>query len=145
MNGSELILLWLVVQAAATDLTLRRIPNVLVAAGLLLALALRCTADPQWSTALDWLAGAMAGLLVFLPMYVLRGMAAGDVKLMAMVGGFTGAAGALVTAVLTALAGGALALLWLSFVPAHGPERRGMPYGVAIAFGTMAWLFWQHR
>jgi prepilin peptidase CpaA len=145
MNGSDLILLWLVVQAAATDITLRRIPNVLVASGLLLALALRCTAAPEWSTALDWLGGAMVGLLVFLPLYMLRGMAAGDVKLMAMVGSFVGAAGALATAVLTALAGGVLAMLWLVFAPAQGQERSGMPYGVAIAFGTMAWLLWQHR
>ena len=40
MSGLEIILLCLVLQAAVSDLAWRRIPNVLVAAGLLLALAI---------------------------------------------------------------------------------------------------------
>lgn len=145
LSASEMVLLWLVTQAAATDLALRKIPNVLVAAGLLLALVLRCLAEPEWSVALDCAGGAVAGLLVFLPLYLLRGMAAGDVKLMAMVGAFLGPAAALVAAMLAALCGGVLAMLWLSCGQAAERERSGMPYGLAIAFGTMAWLVWQQR
>lgn len=145
LSASEMVLLWLVTQAAATDLAQRKIPNVLVAAGLLLALVLRCLAEPKWSVALDCAGGAVAGLLVFLPLYLLRGMAAGDVKLMAMVGAFLGPAAILVAAMLAALCGGVLAILWLSCGQVAAQERRGMPYGVAIAFGTMAWLVWQQR
>jgi prepilin peptidase CpaA len=145
LSASELMLLWLVTQAAVTDLALRKIPNVLVVAGLLLALVLRSLAEPEWSVVLDCAGGALVGLLVFLPLYLLRGMAAGDIKLMAMVGAFLGPAAALATAMLAALCGGLLAMLWLSYGQAAQQERSGMPYGVAIAFGTMAWLVWQQR
>ncbi|WP_307731076.1 hypothetical protein [Pseudoduganella chitinolytica] len=42
----QLLLLWLVLQAAVTDLAIRRIPNVLVLAGLLLSAALHGRTGP---------------------------------------------------------------------------------------------------
>ena len=38
------------------------------------------------------LVGGLVGGMVFLPLYLLRGMAAGDVKLMAVIGLYAGAA-----------------------------------------------------
>jgi prepilin peptidase CpaA len=166
----QFMLLWLVVQAALTDLALRRIPNVLVLCGLVVAAGLHTLAAPGAmadSLAGTWLAGLATGFFLFLPLYALRGMAAGDVKLMAMVGAFTGPAPALQVALLACLFGGALALamlalngrwrlllrnlkmllvplLWrLAGVPVQ-PVRLpreasagGIPYGVAIALGTV--------
>ena len=84
-NLLEVMLICLVAQAALADLAMRKIPNVLVLSGLLLALLLHLLGGQHWAPASVWLAGALAGFFLFLPLYLARGMAAGDVKLMAMV------------------------------------------------------------
>jgi len=171
-NALEAILICLVMQAALTDLSIRKIPNVLVLSGLILALVLHLLAGPAWSPLTAWLAGAAAGFFLFLPLYLLRGMAAGDVKLMAMVGAFVGPLAALEIGLLTFLAGGLLALLmlvasgrfgacwrnvramlkpllWrLAGVPLlpvplpKGDSVGGMPYAVAIAAATTLFVAW---
>jgi prepilin peptidase CpaA len=174
LTAIEVFLLWLVLQAAVTDLALRKIPNTLVLSGLLLALVLQGLAGPPQAMLWSWLAGALTGFFLFLPLYLLRGMAAGDVKLMAMVGAFAGPAQALDIALLSFAAGGVLGLLLMA---ASGQLRRGlanlgamlyplllrmagvplmpvplqpgqsvggMPYGVAVAFGTLAVVLSPH-
>ena len=145
MSGLELILLLLVCQAAASDLAWRRIPNVLVLAGLLLALGLHWRLGGAAALLAQGLAGAGVGLLLFLPLYALGGMAAGDVKLAAMAGSFVGPWQALQLSLLSATAGGVLALLCLQMARRRGGKADGMPYAVAIAAGTMATLAWAHR
>ena len=174
-NAIEVILICLVAQAAVTDLAMRKIPNVLILSGLLLGLILHLLAGPPWAPVTHWLAGALAGFFLFLPLYLLRGMAAGDVKLMAMVGAFCGPAEALRIATLSYLIGGVLALLLLLLsrrrrdgwrnlaqlckpillrllgvpllpVPlAPSASVGGIPYGVAIALGTIGVVAWNHR
>ena len=56
------------------------------------------------------LLGLAAGLALFMPLYLLRALGAGDVKLLAMVGAWLGAPLLLGAALLTLLAGGAMAL-----------------------------------
>ena len=163
----QILLVWLVLQAAVTDLAIRRIPNVLVLAGLAIALALHWRTGPPGVLLSTWLAGLAAGFCLFLPLYILQGMAAGDVKLMAMTGAFVGPVLALRIALLTCLIGGALAvvivicngrwrillrnlatilgpmLLSLAGVPQQrvtiprDASAGGIPYGVAIALGTV--------
>jgi prepilin peptidase CpaA len=175
LNAIEVILLCIVAQAAVTDLAVRKIPNVLVLSGLALALMLHLLAGPTWAPATQWLAGTLAGFFLFLPLYLMRGMAAGDVKLMAMVGAFTGPWAACYIALLTCLFGGLMALgilvlsgrcreglqnIWLMLkprlmrllgVPLHrmalapGASVGGMPYGVAIALGTACFVAWTHH
>lgn len=145
LSGLELILLCLVCQAAASDLAWRRVPNVLVLAGLLLAVALHWRLGGSSALLGQALAGALVGLLLFLPMYALGGMAAGDVKLMAMAGSFVGPTQALQLGVLSALAGGVLALCWLVAARCRGKAAEGMPYAVAIAAGAMATIALAHR
>ncbi|WBS03280.1 prepilin peptidase [Pseudoduganella sp. SL102] len=170
----QIILLWLVLQAAVTDLALRRIPNVLVLCGLLLSLVLHGVAGPMSGLLATWLAGLATGFCVFLPLYLLRGMAAGDVKLMAMAGAFVGPALALEIAVLSYLIGGLLALvmvacngrwrilagnlktlLWpmlgrLAGYPmqpvtvTREASAGGIPYGVAIGLATAVVVFRTH-
>ncbi|KQV58983.1 MULTISPECIES: prepilin peptidase [unclassified Duganella] len=145
MSGLEIILLCLVLQAAVSDLAWRRIPNVLVAAGLLLALALHWRLGGG-ALLVQGLAGAAVGLLLFLPLYALGGMAAGDVKLLAMAGSFVGPWQALQLSLLSALAGGLLALCWLQLARWRGSSKpEGMPYAVAIAAGTLATVALAHR
>jgi len=109
----------LVLAAAVFDLRYRRIPNWLVLAGLLAGLAVN-----------TWLAGwsglRLSGLgiglafLVYIPLYALRAMGAGDAKLMAAVGALTGPGPWLLIFFATALVGGVLALL---FVVSKGRVR----------------------
>jgi prepilin peptidase CpaA len=173
-NAIEVILICLVAQAAVTDLAMRKIPNVLILSGLLLALILHLMGGQHWAPVSQWLAGSLAGFFLFLPLYLLRGMAAGDVKLMAMVGAFSGPLAALQIAALSYLIGGALALLMLLFsgrwreswrnlaricqplllrllgmpllpVPlAPSASVGGIPYGLAIALGTFAVVMSAH-
>jgi Flp pilus assembly protein protease CpaA len=145
MSGLEIILLCLVLQAAASDLAWRRIPNVLVLSGLLLALALHWRLGGGGALLDQGLAGAGVGLLLFLPMYGLGGMAAGDVKLLAMAGSFVGPWQALQLALLSAMAGGLLALVCLQLALWRGRKADGMPYAVAIAVGTIACVALAHR
>ena len=101
------------------DLRTRRIPNQLVLWGTLAGLALN-SFMPSGSGLFDpsfgglglpqALAGAAAGLALLLPMYLLRALGAGDVKLMAMCGAFLGPDAVLEAALLTFLCGGVLAL-----------------------------------
>jgi len=108
--------LWLIAGAAmlaaaiASDVKTQRIPNAVVAGGLVAALAL--SALPGGIGAPNALAGMGAGFLVLLPAYLLRVMGAGDVKLLAAVGAFIGFPGVLGAALAALLAGGVLALAW---------------------------------
>ncbi|QGZ40628.1 prepilin peptidase CpaA [Pseudoduganella flava] len=168
------MLLWLMAQAAITDLALRRIPNVLVFCGLLIALLLHVFTGRGYDWLSIWLSGLGTGFFLFLPLYMLRGMAAGDVKLMAMTGAFVGPALTVEIAVLTCLIGGVLALLMVAcsgrwrmllrnlkvmawpllgravgypLEPVPLPREAsagGIPYGVAIALGTTAVVLQPH-
>ncbi|KVX68069.1 prepilin peptidase [Burkholderia stagnalis] len=159
----------LVIVAASTDLTCRRIPNRLLAVGLAGALVAQCVLLGLWAGALAWLAGAATGFALLMPLYLMRGMAAGDVKLMLTIGAWVGPGLAAWIVLATFVAGGAGALavvLWRGrarqlFVNVHyllaraALRQQGMaaempaqvasvgalPYGVAIAAGTLGMLF----
>ena len=106
------LLLSLLVVAAWHDIRSRRIPNVLVFPGAV-AGVLSNTLLPQEMGGLgvfDSLAGLGVGLILLLPLYLLRAMGAGDVKLMGMTGAFLGANGVAGAFMHVLLAGGLLAL-----------------------------------
>ncbi len=100
--------------AAATDATTRRIPNALTIGAAAVALAFAASTG-GW-LAVGWcVAGWLVGLLLFLPLFALRAMGGGDVKLLAAFGAWLGPALVCWVAVYGAIAGGALALplvLW---------------------------------
>jgi prepilin peptidase CpaA len=162
----DLVLLLLVAAAAINDLATRRIPNRLLLLAWLVVLPLHTLGPAPGHALLDCLAGATVGLLVFLPLYLLRGMAAGDVKLMATVGAIVGPAAAFDIAILSWCAGGLMALaiilaggharaafgnvaqllrphLMRAFgmpaaaEPLERPSVGSMPYGLAVAIGTL--------
>ena len=159
----------LVIAAASTDSQCRRIPNILVAAGLAGALFVQCWLRGIPAGAAAWLAGAVVGLGLFLPFYLLRGMAAGDVKLLAMIGAWTGPTLVFYVALVTSVIGGVwmlavtarrgqLTRLFVNVFTLIRPASRGgsivargaradsiesvgsVPYGVAIAAGTVVVL-----
>jgi len=110
------LLLALLLAAVTTDLRSRRIPNTLVLAGIALALmahGLALSGMGQPLAGASWwapLAGLATGLAALMPLYLLRALGAGDVKLMAMVGAFVGAPTVLTATLYTLLAGGLLSL-----------------------------------
>lgn len=77
--------------AAYFDIRWRRIPNWLVLAGLVVGLA-----GNLWLRGAPGLLSSLGGLLlaslIYFPLYLLRGMGAGDVKLMAALGVIVGPA-----------------------------------------------------
>lgn len=150
------------------DLRERRIPNKIVLSGLATALALHTLASglPGLGNAA---VGALTGLLVLLPVNLLRLTGAGDVKLMAMAGAFgAGAQTTLWMVLYTLLAGGLLVALYAAKAQVRerlssnlfimlklGPselDARGtgdanklqpaarLPYAAAIACGSLGYL-----
>jgi prepilin peptidase CpaA len=106
ITGAALII---AAAACATDLHSRRIPNWLTfgAAGGALAYHY-LTGGP---TAVQGaMSGWVTGLFLFMPLFLLGGMGAGDVKLLAALGAWLGAGDAVWLAIYTSMAGGVLAL-----------------------------------
>lgn len=125
----KLCLLLLVTIAAGTDIQSLRIPNWLTAAGVLAGLVLNGL--PRG------LLGFSLGFGVYLMLYLLNAVGAGDVKLMGGVGALAGWSGCLEVLVLTALLGGAWALavrIWPRMGPTNG---RAVPHGAVIAAAVL--------
>ncbi|OZA05025.1 MAG: hypothetical protein B7X95_08095 [Methylophilaceae bacterium 17-44-8] len=115
MNQPKLILLISVLLIAlVTDLWKRKIYNVLVLLGLLGGLAINIHSMGTIGV-IFWLKGSLLALFVFVPLYVLRGMAAGDVKLMMVVGGIVGLPLIVDVMLYVYIAGGLIALLIVLF------------------------------
>lgn len=108
----ELALVTLVAFAAAYDLRQRRIPNWLVLAGLCIGFLLNIALG-RWDGLTLAALGAGAALAIYLPLFALRVMGAGDVKLMAAVGSLIGARNWMVLFLLAAIVGGILAVVLL--------------------------------
>jgi prepilin peptidase CpaA len=168
----DLLLITLVVSSAVADLAIRKIPNLFLLLAWCAVLGLHLYEPAPVAGIGSALGGALVGFTLFLPLYVVRGMAAGDVKLMATVGLFLGPAETVHACVLTWCVGGAMALLMILFTGRWsdayanlrslllpillrtGPPVRGtpiarpsvgsMPYGLAIALTTL-WLLAQRH
>jgi prepilin peptidase CpaA len=135
--------------AAVVDVYSRRIPNWLSGAALAAGLLIH---GWQGGTAgvLIALAGAALGLAILLPLYAVRAMGAGDVKLLGAVGSLVGPQLLVSVAVYAAIAGGVISLVILArrhrlpiffrdvLVLRRPPTRSGAtaPYAVAIASGV---------
>lgn len=160
---ASLALLLLV--ALHQDLLHHRIPNALTLGGALGGIALAAIQGGANGALLAG-AGLAVGLAALLPFHLLKGMGAGDVKLMAAVGSFVGPYTAGLAAAFTLVAGALIAVGWLiaaRFAPrdrldsllapgagsaaasaaARRPSSRAterFPYAIAIVLGTLAAL-----
>jgi len=113
------VLAVLAASALVHDVLFRRIPNTLVLAGMALGFLFQaCAPDGTGLFSggagqgpVAALLGALTGLALFLPFYVLRVMGAGDVKLLAMIGVWFGPAEVAWAALWTLLAGGVLSIV----------------------------------
>ena len=108
--GLQGLLVLLVLAAAVFDLRQRRIPNWLAASGLVAGIAMNTflfESSGFWTS----LKGAGLALLIYVPLFALRAMGAGDAKLMAAVGSITGPMNWVGIMILTSVFGGLLAVL----------------------------------
>jgi prepilin peptidase CpaA len=168
------VLLALLAAAAVCDYRTYRIPNLITAGGTLFALTYNTLVPPEWHASWTWApAGMLLGFGAMLPMYAIRAMGAGDVKLMAMIGAFLGLKATFVALVFCVLAGGIAALafalhkgvlgrmlantgdvlrglVWSAVASGKPQMQQGraasvgrLAYGISIAAGTTIYLFAQ--
>ncbi|WP_310571135.1 prepilin peptidase [Gemmatimonas sp.] len=148
--------------AVISDLRERRVSNVrnlgVFVTGVLASVLMRGAADGMWQV----LSGVGLALAIWFPMFALRLMGAGDVKLMAASAAWLGWQGTLVASLATGIYGGLLGAFWL--LRSHGAvsalntvatavrapwimklrpyeARDRVPYALAIAAGV-ATAFW---
>ncbi|MBL0419584.1 prepilin peptidase [Ramlibacter sp. AW1] len=167
-NPATGVLMALLAVAAWIDWRTYRIPNWLTLGGMVWGLASSAAMGYSLVDGLLFgLAGLTLGLALFLPLWLLRVMGAGDVKLMAMVGAYVGAWGVFKAALIVGVVGG-IAVIAFALVhrasgrlatnmkdiaasmvipgmPLWRPELAGssigkLPYGVSIAVGSVAYL-----
>lgn len=165
------VLLSLLAVAAVIDYRTYRIPNWLTVGGIVFALACgTALATPAYSGLLTGLGGLAVAMLILLPMYAIRVLGAGDVKLMGMVGAFLGTPDTLRALLFVVVAGGVAAVgfavrrralrrmvgnlrqatVQMMVFAAVGGQRPGdaiagqsvgkLPYGVSICIGTIAYV-----
>jgi prepilin peptidase CpaA len=167
-NGTLFVLL---IVAALIDFRTHKIPNWLVLAGTLFGIIYNLAYPPFVQAGILWpLEGMGLGFIIFLPLYLIGVMGAGDVKLMAMVGSIIGPVDMIWVLLYTMIVGGALSVLlvllrgtamrmfqnlltifrlgFMSTLSGHKPQfgidttasAGKLPYGVAIAIGTIGYL-----
>lgn len=168
----KLALIGLTGISAITDLYSRRIPNMIVVAGFVAGVALN-TWLGGWSGLLHSLSGFGLAALIYVPLFILRAMGGGDVKLMAAAGAIVGPSEWFTLFIYASLAGGVIALGMLLARNAMGaafwnmmhilkelahfrapyrsqpgldissPQALTMPHGVAIGVGAALLLIFQ--
>ena len=152
--------------ATFTDLRNRRIPNWLVVPFLALGIVVS-TWLHGWHGLGQSFAGIGLGILLYGFLFWIGGMGAGDVKLAAAIGAWIGPNQLFFALVVTAMAGGIMALGWAAFggwlkelfngasdltfgfgsaavrqeMALANPAKRKMPYAPAIAIGTLISFF----
>jgi len=124
------------IAAAAFDWRSRRIPNALVVAIALGGFAAVALTLGSSRLPLALGTGVAAGAACT-PLYVLRGLGAGDVKLIAATSVWWSLSQLLVALVAIALCGALLAIGYLSF----SRDTSHVPYGMAIAASTVGTVF----
>ncbi|WP_263356068.1 A24 family peptidase [Acidicapsa ligni] len=156
--------------AAIYDLAVRRIPNYLTGAGLVVGLIIHFSLD-GWRGALTSGSAALIAGVIFFIFFMAGGMGGGDVKLMAAVACLSGLQNLAYLLILTSLAGGVMAVLMALmhgslkhtignvFSLANHHLHKGLaphpnlnvdnnstlrlPYGVAIAVGSFLTFYLQ--
>jgi len=155
--------LTIAIVGAIKDVRRQRIPNWLTYSGLIAALVVRLGLG-GWTELRGGLAGMLFAGGIFLLLFLLGGMGGGDVKLIAAVGAWVGLAQVGILLIMSAIAGGLLAVGYalvhkrmleslrnvvelvrhhltegLAPHPTLNVQQAGtlrLPYGLAIAIGT---------
>ena len=161
----------LAVIGAGWDLAERRVPNAFTFGAAVFAFVYFAVVKGAGGLATSLL-GWAAGLALFLPLFAVGALGAGDVKLLAAFGAWLGPAGVLVAALCASILGGVMAVAVaavngnlgralrnvgtiLNMWRVMGPRRiegltlddapgPRLAYAVPIAAGAVVALFWRH-
>ncbi|MGH9503204.1 MAG: prepilin peptidase [Terriglobales bacterium] len=116
--------------AGWTDWRSRRIPNWLTVPALFVGIGVNSLAG-GWSGAKESLLGAGLGLGLLLPLVLLRGLGAGDWKLVGALGAFLGPARLIAVLLAAVLVAGVMALLLIVWKKQIGQTARNLVHMVA--------------
>jgi len=106
-----IVLLTVLIAAAVYDVRYRKIPNWISMGGVLLGFLINFLIGPPEGGLLFALKGFAAGFGLYMVLYVLRAMGAGDVKLMGAVGALVGGERWFGIFLITAIVGGIMAFV----------------------------------
>jgi len=161
-----LLLSTILIVAAVQDLRFQKIPNLLTYPTM--AVGLACHGILNGLDGLLFSAGGLAlGIGIFILPYLMGGMGAGDAKLMGAVGAVLGLKGVFIAILFTAIVGGVYALIilfinrrkgfftglattlktfvftgqFIRMTEAEDEKKPKLCYGVAIASGTLLYIF----
>ncbi len=165
------VLFLLLVMASISDYRIYKIPNWLTLGGVVFGLAYNTVFSFRSHGGFLWALGGLSlGFVIMLPLYALKAMGAGDVKLMAMVGSFLGVPDIFYAAVATFVVGGIAAFgfallnrvlgrmlgnvkdivqtMMFSTIVGIRPDAQieagksvgKLPYGVSISMGTIGYV-----
>ena len=109
MTTSHIFVAAVLAVACISDLRTRRIPNALTFTAALIAVAFHASTG-GWPAVQTSVFGWLLGVALFSPMFALRGMGAGDVKLLAAVGAWLGPAQVAIVALASSITGGILGI-----------------------------------
>lgn len=167
--AAKAVLLVVVIAAGIFDLRYRRIPNWLTLSGILAGIGMHLLSSGRHGVG-EALLGFGCSLLLYLPLYFLRGMGAGDVKLMAAVGAIAGPLNWVLIFLMTAILGGIVSFIYVLYrkrlhdtlwnvgiivaeighgrtpvlrdpkLDVRSQEALRMPHGALIALGCMVFL-----
>jgi prepilin peptidase CpaA len=165
-----IVLLAMLIIGAICDIRSRKLPNWLTIGGVLLGFVINFGIGPPEGGVVFALQGFGAGFGIYMVLYVLRAMGAGDVKLMAAVGALVGWERWFGIFFMTAIVGGVMAIALVAargrlkrtlfnvgFIlseikhgrPAYvgkeeldvrSPKAVGLPHGAVIAIATVFYL-----
>lgn len=172
----QVLLAAIALVAAVYDARFRRIPNWLTLPGVLVGIGLNSflnAGGESWYAGFTWrsaLAGMGLAFAIYFPLYLVRGMGAGDVKLMAAIGALVGPINWFGVFALSNIFGGLVAVVMLitkgrarrtflnlayllnelihlrppymrrEELDVNSPKAVTMPHGVAIAIGCGIFL-----
>lgn len=170
MTSTQIIIVLIALAGCAYDLRTRRIPNAITFGAALLAFVHAFATSGGSGLGLS-IAGWAIGCALFLPLFIVRGLGAGDVKFLAALGAWFGPADLFTVIYYTAIAGGVMALVvvlrsgylksalanvWLLLchwritgftahaeISLDNPRAPRLPYGIAIAAGALTTIWRQ--
>lgn len=123
----QILLAAVVIVAGAYDILYRRIPNWLVLPCWIAGFAVNA-ALAGWAGLTAAALGFVLAMVVYFPLYLLRGMGAGDVKLMAAIGALVGPTAWLIIFIFSGLVGGVVAIFVMLVHRRFGKTLRNLGY-----------------
>lgn len=152
MTVENIIILLISTLGGIYDLKSRRIPNWLTLGTFAIVLIYN-TFTLHFSGVLNCIVGFLTGIAILIIPYLIGGMGAGDVKLLAALGSIVGFKNIIIIFLYSAVSGLFLGIMWIVFTPGHlkflittgqilpqVDKKQKVPYGIAIMVGTFLYI-----